>query len=249
MLQKGILGQVKGHPLEDWNALKTYRFPRPPKLERKYLTGSGCNLFERMQWLRGFENLLIDLVTKRKEVYYLRDEIIRYNLEVIRESIEFDVDGISFSDDWGTQNGLMIRPSLWREFFKLAYKKMFDEVKKAGKHILFHSDGYIMDIIPDLIELGVDVLWEAELQVNGIDVLAEKFGGKICFLGNLDTQRILPFGSVEEVKNHAIHAIQALGNYDGGFIGDCEIHPDIPLCNVRAMFEAFMKYGKYPLMK
>jgi len=249
MIKRGVLGQVKGHPLEDWDALKTYQFPEPPKLERGYIIGSGGNLFERMQWLRGFENLMVDLITKRKEVYTLRDKIVEYNLEVIKISLEYDVDGISFADDCGTQNGLMINPSLWREFFKPSYKRMFDEVHRAGKHVLFHSDGYIMDIIPDLIEIGVDVLWETELRVNGIGALGEKFGGKICFAGNLDTQRILPFGNTEDVKKHVIHAIQALGSYDGGFIGIGEIHDDVPLRNVKAMFKAFKKYGRYPLVR
>lgn len=248
-LKRGVLGQVKGHPLADWEALKTYQFPKPPSSGRKYVICDGGNLFERMQWLRGFENLMVDLITKRKEVYVLRDKIVDYNLEVIKRAIELDVDGVWFADDWGTKRGLLIKPSLWREFFKPAYKKMFDEVHKAGKHVLLHSDGYIMDIISDLIGIGVDVLWEAELQVNGIDALEEKFGGKICFAGNLDTQRILPFGSVEDVKKHVMHAIRALGSYDGGFIGDGEIHTDIPLRNVKAMFKAFMRYGKYPLAR
>jgi uroporphyrinogen decarboxylase len=249
MLRKGIMGQVKGHPLSDLKALQGYRFPKLHEPERKYSMGDGGNLFERMQWLRGFEKLMVDLITRREEIYTIRDEIVDYNLRLIRRSLEFDVDGIGFADDWGTQRGLMISPSLWREFFKPAYRKMFDEVRRVGKHIFLHSDGYIMDIIPDLIELGVDVLSEAELQVNGIDALASEFGGRICFLGNLDTQGILPFGSVDEVKRHAVHAIQALGSFDGGFIGDFEVHPDIPLRNVRAAFEAFAQYGRYPLAR
>jgi len=245
MLRRGIMGQVKGHPLADWQALATYRLPQFP--EEKYAVGDGGNLFERMQWLRGYENLMVDLVTRRKEIYVMRDMIVDYNLGLISRSLECGVDGIGFADDWGTQRGLMINPQLWREFFKPAYRRMFDEVRKAGKHIFFHSDGYIMDIIPDLIELGVDVLSEAELQVNGIDALASQFGGRICFLGNLDTQSILPFGSTDDVREHAMHAIRELGSYDGGFIGDFEVHPDIPLRNVMAAFEAFTRYGRYPL--
>jgi len=247
MLHRGIMGQVKGHPLSDLGALENYRFPKLP--ERRYSIGDGGNLFERMQWLRGFENLMLDLTIKRKEAYIIRDRIVDYNVEMIRRSLEFDVDGIGFADDWGTQRGLMIKPSIWREFFKPAYGRMFAEGRKAGKHIFFHSDGYVVDIIPDFIELGVNVLSEAELQVNGIDELGDKFGGRICFLGNLDTQNILPFGSVDDVKDHVIHAIRALGCYDGGFIGDFEVHPDMPLCNVRAAFEAFAKYGRYPLAR
>lgn len=245
MVQRGILGQVKGHPLKDWESITSYRFPKLP--ERKYCISGGVNLFERMVWLRGFGNLMVDLIKKTKEVFILRDKIIDYNLEVIVRFLESNFDGICFLDDTGTQNGLMIKPSLWREFLKLSYKRMFDKVHRFGKHVFFHSDGYIMDIIPDLIEIGVDALWEPELQINGIDALADKFGGKICFVGSLDTQRILPFGSVEDIDKHVRHAIHALGSYDGGFIGDCEVHSDIPLNNVRAMFKAFIKYGRYPL--
>lgn len=249
MLKHGILGQVKGHPLADLKALETYQFPEPSKPEKGYIIGNGGNLFERMQWLRGFEDLMVDLITKRKEAYTIRDKILEYNLEMIKVSLESDVDGISFADDLGTQNKLMINPSLWMGFFKPAYKQMFDEVHRAGKHVLFHSDGYIIDIIPDLIEIGVNVLWEAEIQNNNIDALGENFGGKLCFAGNMDTQRILPFGNAEDIKKHVIHAIQALGSYDGGFIGVGEIHTDVPLRNVKAMYKAFTKYGKYPLTR
>lgn len=245
-IRRGLQGQVKGHPLADWKALETYQFPKPPDSRRGYICGSGGILFERMQWLRGFENLMIDLITRRRETYVLRDRIVDYNLQVTKRFLESDVDGIGFGDDWGAQDRLMIKPSLWREFFKPAYKRMFDEVHKAGVYVHFHSDGYIMDIIPDLIEIGVDVL-NPQLPVNDIDELGEKFGGKLCFIAGLDRQKILPWGKPEEIVRHAKHAIKALGCYDGGYIGGGEINLDVPLANVEAMYKAFREYGRYPI--
>jgi len=89
----------------------------------------------------------------------------------------------------------MIKPSIWREFFKPVYSRMFAEVRKAGKHIFFHSDRYIVDIIPDFIEPGVDALSEAELQVNGIDEFGDKFGGRICFWGTWTRRTYSPLGA------------------------------------------------------
>ena len=244
--QKGLMGQVKGHPIADWKAFETYRFPTLPDKRLGYVTGSGGSLFERMQWLRGFENLLMDLLTRRREVILLRDKVVDYNLQVIRRSLESKVDGIGFSDDWGTQDRLMIKPSLWREFYKPAYKRMFDEVHKGGAHVHFHSDGYIMDIIPDLVEIGVDAL-NPQFSCMNLEALGKVCAGKVCVVSDIDRQRILPFGSVEEVRETVKRVISIFGSYNRGLIGRGEIGPDVPLKNVKAMFQAFKEYGKYPL--
>ncbi|MBC8275597.1 MAG: DUF3830 family protein [Chloroflexi bacterium] len=108
---------------------------------------------------------------------------------------------------------------------------------KAGAHVWFHSDGYIMDIIPDFIEIGVDVLNLNQLNLNGIDEIGERFGGKVCFFGGLDQQRILPFGSVEEVERHVKHIIQTLAGYEGGYIA------------VAPLWDIMVVYGPEAIMR
>jgi len=248
----GLEGQCVGHPLSDWDLLDKYEFPNPPHFKKiserdpsKYIVGWGPTLFERMQQLRGFQSLLIDIMKKRKEVRVLIDKILEYNLEFIRRLVETDVDAVSFADDWGTQNGLIINPEIWRDLFKPAYERMFKEVHRAGKHVFFHSDGKVNEIIPDLISCGIDVFYP-QFGILEIEEWDKICGGKVCIMASIDVQRIFPFGRPEEVSHYCKKVIETLASYDGGFIFAPEISWGIPLINIETAFKTFWKYGKYP---
>jgi len=248
-------GQVVEHPLDDWSKLSTYKFPKPlgwPEFEivekamkedrgEHYVLVDGDTLWQRIFYLRGMKNALIDLMMDRKELYILRDGILDYILVRVEKWTSMGVDGIQFRDDWGTQDRMMIRPSLWREFFKPAYAEMFRAAHKGGAHVHFHSDGMIKPIIPDLIEIGVDVL-NLQLGVMSIQDLGREFGGKVCFHGGVDRQRILPRGSVKDVENHVREIVEAFGKFNGGYIGGGEVGADVPLENVEAMLRTFWSY-------
>lgn len=260
-IKLGLLGQVIKHPLADWRNLETYQLPGLSEIMNfdavekiihssrhdKYILGDVGNFFEMIQWLRGFENIFIDLLIERKELNTLMSRLMELKLRFIKRWLELEVDGINFSDDWGTMDGLMINPELWRRVFKTPYQRMFSVVHKAGKHVFFHSDGNILDIIPDFIEIGVDAL-NIQVALMGVDLLSERFGGKICILGGVDEQYLLPFGGTDEVKEHIKHMIRGLACFDGGLISWGVILPDVPLANAEAMLEAFAKFGQYPLM-
>jgi len=261
-IQPGLLGRIVKHPLSDASieTLMNYEPPDPSEVinfdlikrnfikvaSNKYLLGDSENFFERLHWLRGFEKTLIDIVLGRKELHILLDKLLKYKLRLIKMWLELGVDGVYFLDDWGTQRGLMIRPDFWRSYFKPYYKKMFDMVHKAGKHVFFHSDGYILDIIQDLIEIGVDAL-NVQIKLIGVNVLSKQFGGKVCFLADIDRQHLLPFGTPEEIERHIKYIIKTLGSFDGGLISWGEISIDVPLENAETMLKAFDKWGKYPL--
>lgn len=256
--QEGILGIPVGHPLSDWSRWDTYRLPDPPSEEHfarvhrdiaesghhSYAIGWGVNIFERMQWLRGYENLMCDLVGESKEAYLLRDAVVEWSLEGLRRSAAAAVDGIGFGDDWGTQQSLIIKPDLWRRFFKPAYAAMFRVCKDAGKHVHFHTDGVTRDIMEDLVEIGCDVL-NVQHTIMDLADIAAKFGGRVAFRSDLDRQRILPHGTRDEIRRHVAEVIEALGSYGGGLIGHGEIGPDVPLENVRHMLEAWYELGRY----
>ena len=246
-------GQAVQHPLDDWRKLKDYKFPplfaegefetvektiRENDKQQYILVDAGC-LFQRMFYLRGFENLLLNLAEQREEVYTLRDRIVDYILKRIEKWRLLDIDGFIFRDDWGTQDRLIISPTLWREFFKPAYKQICDAVHRNGAFLHFHSDGYIRQIIPDMIEIGVDVL-NPQLVTMDIDELGRTFGGKICFRSGLDRQYILPHGSPKDIEQHARQTIEAFGRFNGGYIGCGQIGPDVPLINAEAMLESFI---------
>lgn len=259
-INPGVLGRIIEHPLSDWENLSQYELPDPSdlvdfrELEKsirdsghdRYILGDSENFFERLHWLRGYEKTLIDLVTKSKELRELTDLLFQLKMRFIKLWLELDVDAVYFLDDWGTMRGLMIDPELWREHFKPLYKRMFDLVHRAGKHVFFHSDGYVLDIIPDFIEMGVDAL-NIQVRLIGAEKIGKRFGGRICILADIDRQGILPFGTEETVKAHVKEIIQAFSGFDGGLISWGEIGPDVPLTNARSMLETFSRHGRYPL--
>jgi len=205
-----------------------------------YARGAWITFFEQMQQLRGFEALLIDLMENRPEAYRLRDDLLAFNLRWIDRWLEHEYQGLHFADDWGTQVNLMISPELWRSFFKPAYAEMFGKVKAAGLDVWMHSDGYILEIIPDFIEIGVDVL-NCQSSVIGLEHI-EEFAGSLCFRTDLDRQRIMPYASPPEVKDHVFETFEALGTSEGGIVACGEISEDVPLENIRAMYAAFLEY-------
>lgn len=253
----GILGQVSGHPLADWSCFQTYSLPHhitPEQIKAiqdrlaadhsRHVTSVAFNLFERMQWLRGYEQLLIDIATGACEAYRLRDALTEWGMEELRRWIATDVDGISLSDDWGTQTALMIHPQRWREFFLPSYRLFCQIAHEAGKVVHFHSDGMVWEIMEDLVEAGVDVL-NVQQHLIGLERIVARFKGVVCFRTDLDRQRILPWGTPEGVREHVRCTLEVLGGAEGGVIGHGEIGPDVPLENVRAMFQAFREFGTY----
>ena len=268
--QDGLVGQVKVHPLEDWKVLKSYEPPAPLELKGPPQTDSPPietwdqtrrrlkedrekgrlvrgyvphnTLFQRMYDLRGFKNFLIDTVTRPENVARLVDMVIDYNLKLVEWWLENNVDIISFGDDLGTQTRLTINPERFRRLFIPAYNRMFKTCREAGAHVHFHSDGHIMEISEDLVKAGVSILNLQDL-VNGINNIKRKLRGKVCIDLDIDRQRILPFGSPEDVKKHVRTAVSTLNSPDGGLM--IQVYPcsPTPLKNIRALCEALEKMG------
>ncbi len=259
-VQGGITGQVKVHPLTDWETFDSYEFPDPlddpifdvvqEHIRRmghsKYITVDYLDFFERLQVLRGFTNLMVDVMTGRKELYRLADRILDYNMQRIKRWVETEVDEVYLGDDWGTQRNSMIQPRIWRELFKPYYRRMIDAIHKGGKFVHFHTDGNIISLLPDMVDCGFDVI-HAQVKIMGMKRVAELFGGKVCFRADGDRQHILPFGTPEEVRQHVKDTIKSLGGFDGGLIGYGMIAPDVPLSNYSAFYETYLKHGQYPL--
>jgi uroporphyrinogen decarboxylase len=252
----GVLGQVKGFPLDEWSDLKTFQPPfeymgtglddadEVIRAHRdKFFTGHFCRLFERMHFLRPMEKVMVDLMVGSREIYQLRDMIHDFNMRDLRLWLKHDFDAITLSDDWGSQNQLLIPPKLWREFFKPCYQEMISLVRETGRLVLFHSDGYILEIIGDLIDLGVNAI-NAQVFSMDLDVLQKEFTGRICFWGGMDRQYILPRGTPDEVSLAAKAMIEKLSTPQGGFVGQGEIGPDVPLENAEAMLRAWTTYRR-----
>lgn len=252
--EPGVCGEVKHPPLADWSALGSWNPPWElldgadfseanascAETSRFVRAGSSARPFERMQFLRGTENLFMDLAWQPKELYQLRDMIHEFELRDIEMLLKTDVDAIGFMDDWGTQHSLLIDPKLWRELYKPMYKAYCDMIKKAGKSVFFHSDGHIAAIIPDLIEIGVDAL-NSQIFCMDIEQLARDFKGKITFWGEISRQDILPFGTVDEVRAAVRRVRAAFDDGRGGLIAQCEWGNRDPKENIEAVFETWME--------
>ncbi|MBI4283403.1 MAG: hypothetical protein HY663_02905 [Chloroflexi bacterium] len=247
--EEGYGGIDIGHPLKDWNNLKTFKPPvhewiftasheDPFRDPDKFYLGVGSIFFHRMCFLRGMENLLIDLMDGVPEVYQLRDMLMEYYTQQVAHLAKTEVDGIIFLDDWGSQRQLLIPPKLWRSFFKPVYRELFAICKKAGKFIFFHSDGYILEIIEDFIELGVDAL-NSQVWCMGPEVLGERFRGRITFWGEINRQVTIPNGSPDDIRSAAAEMKKYLAAPEGGLIGQGEIDGLTPLENVEALLTAW----------
>jgi len=252
--EDGIIGEVKEPALDDlskidkffppWEYLKSTdlnEVNRNCAESDKFMLSDICaRPFERMQFIRGTQEFFIDLAYGNKEVFKLRDMVHEYNLKHIKMWLETDVDGIFMMDDWGAQDNLLISPNLWREFLKPLYAEYCDLIHKYHKYVFFHSDGWIEDIYKDIVEIGIDVI-NSQLFCMNIEKLAQKYKGKITFWGEIDRQRLLPFGSTDEITKAVYRVRRALDDGTGGVIAQCEWGKNNPQENIESVFNAWNK--------
>jgi uroporphyrinogen decarboxylase len=250
--EPGVVGEVKNPPLADWSALDSYSPPYETlngfdadrvnaccaTSDQFVLASTGVRPFERMQFLRGTEALFMDLAYGVDEALRLRDLVHSFFLEELACWCQTDVDGISFMDDWGAQDRLLISPLLWRKLFKPLYAEYCRMIHDAGKSVFMHSDGHISAIYPDIIEIGVDAL-NSQLFCMDIEALGEQYKGKITFWGEIDRQYVLPFGTPQDARTAVERVRAALDDPAGGVIAQCEWGLNVPYANVEAVFQAW----------
>lgn len=199
----------------------------------------GFSLFERAWSMRGMENLLIDMKANPSFVHELLDAITDFNIRIIRNAVKYPIDGFFFGDDWGQQRGLIMGPILWREFIKPRLKRMYEEVHKAGLPVFIHSCGDVQELFPELIEIGVDVFNPFQPEVMDIFEMKRKYGDRLSFFGGISVQRLLPFGTPEEVRKETSRILKEIGR-GGGYIASPShaIPKDVPVENILALIEA-----------
>lgn len=253
-------GKTIFHPLEsDFAALDDYTIPNPVAAGDfddadaalhnrgdRYVLGSvWFTLFERYWMLRGFDNALLDMYTDEARFERLRDAILDHALGRVDAWIARGVDGIFFSDDWGSQRGLLIDPEVWRERFKPCYRRLFERVKSGGAHVWMHLCGDIRAILPDLLELGLDVLNPVQPRAMDVHALACEFGGAVCFCGGADVQGVLIDGPAETVGGHVDELVALFGRYHGGCILSTShgLMPETPLDHVIALYNAALYHA------
>ena len=249
-IQEGVIGEVRSPQVKAWADWHTVQPPTDMlTFDREtvnafcqesdlFVLGACCpRPFERMQFLRGSQNLYIDLADPPGEFFELLDVVHQFYLKELECWARTDVDGLMFMDDWGSQKNLLISPSMWRKVFKPLYKDYIDLAHQAGKPIFMHSDGHIFDIYADLIELGLDAI-NSQLFIMDIEEIGQQFAGQIAFWGEIDRQHLLPHGTPEQIAK-AVHRVKDALYRDGGVIAQCEFGPGARPENVAMVYEAW----------
>jgi uroporphyrinogen decarboxylase len=249
-IQPGVIGEVKEPLIQDWETdTAQVHVPRewltidPDRINRfcadsdLFLMAGCCpRPFEQVQFLRGTTSLYMDLMMETPGMIRFLNEMHRFYCELLEAWTKTDVDALMFMDDWGSQQNLLIDPALWKHFFKPKYRDYIDIAHGAGKKMFMHSDGHILAIYPDLIELGLDAV-NSQLFCMGLGAVAEH-AGKITFWGEIDRQHLLPEGTEEEIEE-AVRGVHAQLWKNGGCIAQCEFGPGGRPGNVRKVFETW----------
>ena len=209
---------------------------------------SGGFIFETAWQLRGMVQFFKDCYTNKEFARFLLDKIAEINGRLVARFAEAGVDIIWLGDDIGMQDRPLMSLSFWREWIKPRLKHLINSAKKANPEVLifYHSDGFIEPFIPDLIELGVDILNPIQPECMDPVKIKRMYGDKLSFWGTIGVQSIMPYGTPQEVKMTVKHMIETVGRGGGFLIAPCHfIQTDVPWENVLAFFEAVEKFGKY----
>jgi hypothetical protein len=225
------LGQVKDYPLKDWADLDALRVPdvRDPvrwesldgareRAGDRFLLANGISIYERVHFIRGLENTWTDIYDAPQQLGRLIDLLVEMNLYAIERYAEAGADGYIFCDDWGLQGALMVSPDAWREIWKPRYARIYRAAHDAGLLTFLHSCGYIVDILDDLIEAGLDVIHMDQQENMGLELLGGRFGGRITFFAPVDIQHTMVYGTLDEIRAYCRDMVRLLGRPVGGFI-------------------------------
>ncbi|RJP15580.1 MAG: hypothetical protein C4520_20175 [Candidatus Abyssobacteria bacterium SURF_5] len=252
------------HPLRDLRNLDSYRFPDvadpekydmlKPFLEMgrkagKYTVGfDPILMFERMRALLGFEELMVSPYTQPRGLELLLDRLADLESAVIEQWARIGgVDAYMTWDDWGLQTSLQMDPDTFRKFYKPRYKRIVEAAHQHGMHYIWHNCGHIIDMIPDMIDIGVDVVQLDQPRLMGHRNLADKFGGGICFWNTVDIQwSTMENPTEEEIGAEVAEMIAAFDRFGGGFMArqypdptDIEMSPE----RHEMIYQAFLAHG------
>ena len=252
----GLDGVVIEHPLDTWDKFDSWQPPSvaervaaiEKQAEQARAEGRTLHaglehgfLFLRLTYLRGFENFMMDVGEDNPKLYELRDIVADYWYHVVKAYVENGAKGVGGGDDLGLQDRLPISPAAWRKLLKPSFARMFALAREHGASVHLHTDGYVVDIIPDLIEIGVTTLNPQDL-VNGLDNLARLAKGKVHLALDIDRQRITVFGTPTEIDAHIRTCIETLGSPEGGLNLVYGVYPGTPIDNIEAAVRAMDKY-------
>jgi len=251
-------------PLQDWSKLDSYQVPDPlefdwtgerinwverekqlrqAKSQGKIVAGGLPHgaMYMRLYYLRGFTNLMLDIADNQSQLQKLISLVCDYNRKLVDKWLSLGVEMMFFGDDLGLQKSLPISPENWRRYLKPAFFQLFQPCRQQGVLVSLHTDGYILDIIPDLVECGVCLL-NPQYRPNTLEGIKRYCQGVVAVNLDLDRQ-LFPFASPQEIRQHVHHAFKNLYLPEGGLMLTAECAPDVPLANIAAICDALEELG------
>ena len=262
----GIEGVVIEHPLDTWDKWDQWRAPNPletadrgpvdweaarrnvaDRRAKGLLSEGGLPhgfLFMRLTYLRGFENMMVDMATEEPMLWRLIDALYEHNRVLVEQNLAIDVDVITLGEDLGAQTAPIIGPEMFHKYCTPTYEKLIRPCREKGRHVMLHSDGYIMDLIDELLFAGVTILNPQDL-CNGIDNLRRELKGRVCIRLDVDRQTTVPYGTPQEIHELIEEEVRTLGAPEGGLELIVGVYPPTTPENVHALACAFEEFQTY----
>lgn len=245
--------ELKEYPFSDYEAEYRHKHleEKVKEIHKKNLCAVahlGTTIFETSWVLTGMNKLFFDFIENKPFANYLLDYITEMRRFQVRRSAEAGVDNIQLGDDIGTQRGMMMSPEMWREWSKERMRSIISVAKKVDPEVVisYHSDGNIEKVIPELIEIGIEVLNPVQPECMDPAKLKKRYGDKLAFWGTMGTQSTMPFATPEEVRKVVKQRIETVGKNGGLLIAPTHVlEPEVPWENILAFFEAVEEFGKY----
>ena len=199
--------------------------------------------------LRGFEQFLIDLATNEKMATAIIRHVEEFHWKLIERTYEIAKDHVQFfgtGDDFGSQESLLMSLDMWKKFFLPGYKRAYDYARNRGLHTWLHCDGNVKQLIPFLIDAGLEILDPLMPMIDDMSPyrIVPEYGKHLCFHGTIDVQRLLPFCTEQEVRDEVRRQMETLWSRGGLYMGPSHcIQPGTPLKNILAAYEELNKFA------
>jgi len=267
-IERGVAAHVKSGPLEDWSAFESWTPPDPMtqkgfggqpdwdevrerldaakargRIATAYPVPHGF-MYMTLTYLRGFGNYLCDIAVDDLRIRKLTSIVEDYMVAVTRKYLGLGVEYLHFGEDLGLQTALPMSPEMWRQWVKPSYEAIMGPCRDADVPVYLHTDGHVLEIIPDLIDVGVRVL-NPQIGANGLDGLEEMAKGKVAIHLDLDRQ-MFPFVTPSEIEDHVGEAFERLYDKRGGLMLLAECGPDVPLENIHAICRSYERLCNLP---
>lgn len=256
--------EIAFYPLKNatsLDSLQSYRWPQTKwfdysKLSEKIdavnqdepycIMTKGGNLFETSWYMRGFENAFIDMVMNADLIHYIMGKVTDFyiaHVKQIMELVQDKIDLLFTADDIAGQSGLLVSLEMWENFIKPYHVKLNKVIHDYGAKVIYHSDGAVMEAVPGLMDMGIDVLQALQFDAHNMNpcILKNNYGDRLCFEGGISVQKTLPFGSQDDVRREVMERINVLGKNGGYILGPShQIQFGTPPENIAVLFDTAM---------